>query len=424
MKTLLLLTIAMLALEPTFQAHNIRRLLNPFPPTDAFFQWGQCTPSEFTKSIPDNGKYQFNNYTVTTADGYILQMFRLRLTATELAKLSPSLQANAKRPMLIQHGLFDDSTSMIVNEQNSFGWYLIQKGFDVWFGNNRGSKFSTRHINDNLSHKDFYNYSFQEMALYDIPAFYNEILSDYPGIPDQQIIYLGHSEGTSQMFAALADPSTKAFIRKHTERFMALAPIVYMTNITEIALEVLPLFENTIHHLANDLGIYQIGSVNCDFLNPDWEKAQNWSCKDTGFLCHRSDLWPDNWKMKGAQGPDFSNDGASLGQLIHYGQLINGGHGKDPIFRKYDLGSVEANIEAYGASTPPDWLLDDWTTPLNLIAFGEDDLGTQGNVDILRAKLGKVMDSEDIIPGWGHGTCNNPPDPTPMFEILDRVFGR
>jgi hypothetical protein len=331
MKTLLLLTIIMLALEPTFQAHDIRRLLKA-----QLFQWGQCSPSEFMKSIPDNDKYQVKNYTVTTADGYILQMFRVRLTATELAKLSPSLQANAKRPMLIQHGLFDDSTGMIINEHKSFGWYMIQKGFDVWLGNNRGSKFSTHHINDNISHKDFYNYSFMEMGLHDIPAFYTEILSDYAGNPDQQIIYLGHSEGNSQMFAALADPSTKAFIRKHTERFMALAPIVYMTNITEIALEIIPKFENKIKHLTESLGIWQIGSINCGFFNPDWESVQNWSCKALGFLCHRSELLPDNWGKKGLQGIDLSNSGLSLRQLLHYGQLINGGPGADPIFRKYD----------------------------------------------------------------------------------------
>ena len=376
MKTLLLLTMVMLALTPTFQAHDIRRLLKTGGLKAPLFQWSQCSPSEFMKSIPDNGKYQVKNYTVTTVDGYILQMFRVRLTATELAKLSPSLQANAKRPMLIQHGLFDDSTSMIQNEQNSFGMYMIQKGFDVWLGNNRGSKFSTQHLNDQISHKDYYSYSFMQMGLYDVPSFYNEILSDYAGNPDQQIIYLGHSEGTSQMFAALADPSTKAFIRKHTERFMALAPIVYMTNVTQIALKILPNFGKTIKHLTDDLGIYQIGSISCGFFNPDWASVQNWSCTNLGFLCHRSELFPDNWKQQGLQGLDLSNSGASVVQLIHYRQLINGGPGDDPIFRKYDYESVEANNKAYGVSPPPEWSLDDWTTPLNLVAFGDDPLGS------------------------------------------------
>jgi hypothetical protein len=189
------------------------------------------------------------------------------------------------------------------------------------------------------------------MGLHEIPTFYKEILSHYAGKPDQQIIYLGHSQGISQMFVALADPSTKAFIRKHTERFMALAPIVYLTKVKEKALKIISKFNMTVKHLLESFGIRQYGSIHCDSSNP--EKGQ-----------------------KGLQGPHLGKDGASLRQLVHYGQLVNGDAGGAPVFRKYNYGSTEANNKAYGVSPPPEWSFDDWTTPLNLVGFGNDTFGT------------------------------------------------
>jgi len=142
-------------------------------------------------------------------------------------------------------------------------------------------------------------------------------------------------------------------------------------------------------------------------------------------MCNKSDIFPDNWKLKGSGkvGLDLSSDGASVQQLVHYGQLINGGPGKDPIFRGFDYGSESENQKHYGSDTPTEWKVDDFTTPLNLVGFSKDDLGTQGNIDILRAKLGSSMETYDNIDGWEHSTCCDPADPTPLFKILDRVFG-
>jgi len=56
------------------------------------------------------------------------------------------------------------------------------------------------------------------MALYDVPANYKYILK-HTGV--DQISYLGHSEGTSQFFAAGVDYRTKDFITKHTNKFVA-----------------------------------------------------------------------------------------------------------------------------------------------------------------------------------------------------------
>lgn len=64
------------------------------------------------------------------------------------------------------------------------------------------------------------------MAKYDLPKAF-EYISTLTG---QKINYIGHSQGTTQMFAALAEhnPIVEANIRK----FIALGPVAYVRNIT------------------------------------------------------------------------------------------------------------------------------------------------------------------------------------------------
>ena len=173
----------------------------------------ECDKNEFLKRIPDNGRYETTGYTVTCDDGYILQLFRVRLVEAEKNKLPENLKKNINRPVLIHHGISCDSTCMVPGEKNGFSFHLINEGFDCWFGNSRGTKFSMGHINPNLSDKDYYNFSFQEMGWYDMPGNYKTILSEYPDDKNKKIIYFGHSQGSSAMFVALSDAKTKDFMR-------------------------------------------------------------------------------------------------------------------------------------------------------------------------------------------------------------------
>ncbi len=51
--------------------------------------------------------------------------------------------------------------------------YLLSNlGFDVWVGNNRGTKYS----NHEQDREGYWDYSFDELARYDTPAFINGIL--------------------------------------------------------------------------------------------------------------------------------------------------------------------------------------------------------------------------------------------------------
>jgi lysosomal acid lipase/cholesteryl ester hydrolase len=89
-----------------------------------------------------------------------LRLFRVNLSKSEQAKLPGKWQGNVGKVVLIVHGLSDSSDSWFYNgEGESIGFKMVEEGYDVWLGNNRGNKYSHRHVNPNISDADFFDYS-------------------------------------------------------------------------------------------------------------------------------------------------------------------------------------------------------------------------------------------------------------------------
>lgn len=132
---------------------------------------------------------------------------------------------------MLQHGLMASSDTWIANKDElAPAFRLAREGFDVWLGNNRGNKFSRHHrsINPDRNPSKFFDFSFEDLANYDVPAQINKVIQ-VTGRPT--ISYVGHSQGTSQMFAALA--KNKDFISNRINFFGALAPIAKMQHVKQ-----------------------------------------------------------------------------------------------------------------------------------------------------------------------------------------------
>ena len=75
--------------------------------------------------------------------------------------------------MFLQHGLFDTSDGWVDNyATNSVAFTFARAGYDVFLGNNRGNYYSNKHVTlDPIKDpKAFFNYSFADYGLYDLPA--------------------------------------------------------------------------------------------------------------------------------------------------------------------------------------------------------------------------------------------------------------
>ena len=109
------------------------------------------------------------------------------------------------KPVLMQHGHYMDS--LIWFKEKKVGkplpLQLFDAGYDVWLGNNRGSYNcelqSSRHNERNQ--KEVWDWSYADMAKYDLPAF---ILKIEQVTGKDQVAYIGYDQGATQMLYGLA----------------------------------------------------------------------------------------------------------------------------------------------------------------------------------------------------------------------------
>ena len=174
----------------------------------------------------------------TTADGYILGLFRIGplesrdghrgpQTVQNVQNIQMQEKMQTQRPVvLLMHGLFDCSFTWINNfRQQSLAYVLVDAGFDVWLGNVRGNFYSRNHTTLNPDEKAFWWWTLDEMARHDLNATTLYILQHTGQL---QLSYVGHSQGTAIMFAALA---SYADIAARVRFFGALAPVARVGNL-------------------------------------------------------------------------------------------------------------------------------------------------------------------------------------------------
>jgi lysosomal acid lipase/cholesteryl ester hydrolase len=107
----------------------------------------------------------------------------------------------------------------------SLGFILADSGYDVWLGNVRGNTYSLKHTKYHKDQEIFWEFSWDQMAAYDLPAMVDYVVNQ---TSQQQIFYIGHSQGTMIAFAGLG---INEELSSKIKLFLALGPVATVNHI-------------------------------------------------------------------------------------------------------------------------------------------------------------------------------------------------
>ncbi|XP_061713891.1 lysosomal acid lipase/cholesteryl ester hydrolase-like [Cydia pomonella] len=127
--------------------------------------------------------YNMEEHKVMTEDGYILTVHRLQgRNATLNGKV-----------VFLMHGIIESSDSWdLQGPGKALGYILADNGYDVWMGNARGNKHAMSHKELDAKNSDFWEFTWEEIGLYDLPAMIDHVLNM---TGKERLYYVGHSQG-------------------------------------------------------------------------------------------------------------------------------------------------------------------------------------------------------------------------------------
>ncbi|XP_047999471.1 lysosomal acid lipase/cholesteryl ester hydrolase-like [Leguminivora glycinivorella] len=360
----------------------------------AIIKFTHCTELDFVSllseiadlELSEDGKLNFTQlvtkyghtaeqYEVTTEDGYVVKVFHI---------------PGKRSSVLLTHGLGTDADPYVIRGHDSLGIALADKGYDVWLLNNRGTKFSRRHIelDPDKDKKTFWNFSFHEMGYYDLAATIDFVLYQ---TGEEKILAIGHSQGASQFFALT---STRPEYNEKIKLFLALAPGAFFFNMPllfQIGASAGPI----LLEIGKTLGIEEL-------------------CRDRGALvtmiktictkgvisyevCVRAAMFPFvGYNPTGLELSFLSTlfghapSGFARKNLEHYDQLY-----LRKKFAMFDYG-VKGNLDKYGRRNPPDYPLSKVTTNVAIMSGKLDTLSLVHNGKVLKKRLPNVVHFEEI----------------------------
>jgi pimeloyl-ACP methyl ester carboxylesterase len=141
----------------------------------------------------------------------------------------PSPGHKKRIPILLIHGLLQDCESFLCcGQRNSLAAVLAHEGYDVWLGNNRGNRYSNKHVDVTADVVDYWNFSIDHLANYDLLAMVKCMLQTVNNEqrerhldPIDHVIVIGFSQGSAQTLLGL---STSQYLQDHINLFVALSP--------------------------------------------------------------------------------------------------------------------------------------------------------------------------------------------------------
>lgn len=242
-----------------------------------------------------------------TPDNYILTLWRIR-------SLNPKNTTNSsKYPIVLQHGLLDCSFSWILNQKNqSLAYILADAGYEVWLTNNRGTKYSNEHKEFTAYDDQFWKFSFDEMGKYDLPTNIQYIKNITSA---EKVIYIGHSQGTTQVFAHLSENPD---FKNNFKIFFGLGPVIRVNHQQSLAIKLM--MNARLADLLDFLGINSALYLSSDIfpaLGVICEKISGVCVDVVRLLCGNSEVVHYNQSRMGVMA-SHEPGGTSIQNLLHW----------------------------------------------------------------------------------------------------------
>uniref|UniRef100_A0A8C9ZAX2 Lipase n=1 Tax=Sander lucioperca TaxID=283035 RepID=A0A8C9ZAX2_SANLU len=324
-------------------------------------------------------RYPAEEHEVLTEDGYILTVNRIPQGLKHTTGVRPVV--------FLQHGLLAAGSNWITNPPDtSLGFVLADAGYDVWIGNSRGNTWSRKHQTLSPDHEDFWRFSYDELALKDLPAVINHILKV---TGQDQIYYIGHSQGTTIAFIAF---STLPELASKIKMFIGLAPVatVAFTSSAMTKLSILPDFlimdlfgrrdflpqshviEWFAEHVCAKLVLSELVCGNIFFILCGFDV--------TNLNTTRIPVYTEHCPA-----------GTSVQNMIHWAQAVHGGK-----LMAFDFGAA-GNMKHYNQSTPPLYRVQDMKVPTALFSGGQDTLADPKDVAVLLTQVSPQIEIDFIL---------------------------
>ncbi|KAK7276492.1 hypothetical protein RIF29_17632 [Crotalaria pallida] len=270
--------------------------------------------------------------------------------------------------------LQDGITWLLLPPEQSLAFLLADNGFDVWIANTRGTKYSRQHTSLPINSSDYWNWSWDELVAYDLPATF-QYVQDQTG---QKLHYVGHSQGTLVALAAFSKDQLLNMLRSAA----LLSPIAYVGQMTS------PLATKAAENFVAET-LYKLGIFEFDLKGNSVAKFLKDACNRTGIDC--TNLLTSFTGPNCCLSPSIVNifldhepQSTATKNMIHLSQMIRQG-----TIAMFDYENSDENTRHYGQPTPP--VYDMTRIPNDLPLFmsygGADALSDVKDVQLLLRSL-------------------------------------
>ncbi|XP_023953063.1 lipase 1-like [Bicyclus anynana] len=324
----------------------------------------------FLDSLQLLQKYNYTSekHVVITEDGYKLKTFRI-------TRKGP--------PVLLVHGIGDSSDSwLVLGPKYSLAYQLADAGYDVWIFNARGNRYCKEHVKE-IPQKLFWDFSYEEIGSYDVPATINYVLSE---TNYSKLSYVGFSQGTTALFVMC---SLRPEYNKKIDHAVLLAPVAWLKYTKYPLIDFFSKKLSFLTWLAEAQNVYEVFPFNenlnlyhasvCDALSPvrllcELELFVNFG------LQKLTNLLPQKLPVITTHIPA----GTSARVFLHFIQGYS-----TQRFQRYDYGATK-NLEVYSSAVPPEYDVSLVSVPSTLVASEVDWFSDAEDVKVLLKKLKSV----------------------------------